>query len=137
MELIARKLQESDWETLKSWWSNWSEWKTSAPKQDALPDNGTGGIIIEKDGIPIVAGFIYLSNSKTAFFDWVISNPDYRQSDRTEAIKLLITSIEYVIKNAGFKYIFTITRNKSLLKIHGDLGYTIDPTKSHELIKIL
>lgn len=135
MELTSRKLQESDWDTLKQWWSNWEGW--TAPQRDSLPENGTGGIIVEKEGIPIVAGFVYLSNSKTAFFDWVISNPDYKQEDRTEAIKLLITSIEYVIKTAGFKYLFTITRNKSLLKIHGELGYTIDPTKSHELVKIL
>lgn len=135
MELTIRNLQESDWDTLVSWWNGWRGW--TAPSKDSLPKDGTGGFIVEKDNIPIVAGFVYLSNSKTVFFDWVISNPEYRDKDRKDAIKLLINGMEHVIKNAGYKYVFSITRNSTLLKIHEELGYIIDKTKSHELVKTL
>jgi hypothetical protein len=135
MELTARKLTTEDWSVLENWWSKWRGW--TAPSKESLPDNGTGGIMICKGDVPVVAGFVYLSNSKTVFFDWVISNPEYRDKDRKEAIKLLITSIEYVVKSAGYKYVFSITRNPHLLKVHEELNYIIDKTKSHELVKIL
>jgi N-acetylglutamate synthase-like GNAT family acetyltransferase len=137
MELTIRNLKESDWDTLVSWWSAWRGWEKSIPSKDALPSNGTGGFIVEKDGVQIVAGFVYLSNSKTAFFDWVISNPEYRDKDRKDAIKLLISGMEHVIKEAGYKYVFSITRNPHLLKTHEELGYIVDKTKSHELVKVL
>ena len=50
--LNIRKLTEKDWDTLVSWWDSWPEWQT--PSKDFLPDNGKGGLIIEKDGTPIV-----------------------------------------------------------------------------------
>jgi hypothetical protein len=138
MQFKVRKLQETDWDTLTNWWSNWKGWESSAPTKDSLPDNGTGGLIIETlDGEPIVAGFVYISNSKTTFLDWIISNPNYKKKDRREAIKHLISNIEDIVKQAGYKYIFSITRNSSLLAIHEELGYIIDKTKSNELIKIL
>ena len=59
MELNIRKLEESDWDTLVSWWDAWPEW-TNPPK-DFLPDNGTGGFMVEKNGLPIVAGCILLT----------------------------------------------------------------------------
>ncbi len=63
MQLNIRKLKESDWDTLCSWWDEWPEWQN--PPRDFLPDNGTGGLMVEKD-VPIVAGFIYYTNSKGA-----------------------------------------------------------------------
>ena len=42
-----RKLKESDWGTLQDWWNNWPDWVP--PQKDFLPDNGTGGLIVEKN----------------------------------------------------------------------------------------
>ena len=48
MELTYRSITPDDWSMLKSWWEghNWP-----VPQKDALPDNGTGGIIIEENNI--------------------------------------------------------------------------------------
>ena len=43
MQLNIRKLKESDWETLCSWWDEWPEWQN--PPRDFLPDNGKGGLM--------------------------------------------------------------------------------------------
>lgn len=93
MQLNIRKLKESDWETLCSWWDEWPEWQN--PPRDFLPDNGKGGLMVEKD-VPIVAGFIYYTNSKGALLEWVVSNPDYKEADRKQAIALLINAAEEV-----------------------------------------
>ena len=132
MQLNIRKLKESDWETLCSWWDEWPEWHN--PPRDFLPDNGKGGLMVEKD-VPIVAGFIYYTNSKGALLEWIVSNPEYKEADRKQAIELLISSAEEVCKANGVKYMFSIGRNKSLIKTHEELGWKVDPSHSHEIVK--
>jgi hypothetical protein len=134
MELQARALQESDWETLVNWWNSWEEWGVY-PSQEMLPLNGTGGLMIEDNGIPIVAGFLYLTNSKIAWLEWIISDKKYTKPNKKEAIELLIKSLEDVAKSTGAGMIFSVAKNKSLLKIHGGLGYAIDETPSYEISK--
>lgn len=132
MQLNIRKLKESDWDTLCSWWDEWPEWQS--PPRDFLPNNGTGGLMVEKD-VPIVAGFIYYTNSKGALLEWIVSNPKYKENDRKEAIELLINAAEEVCKSNGIKYMFSIGRNKSLTSIHKELGWVVDTKSSHELVK--
>tara|TARA_R100001460_G_scaffold100290_3_gene143844 strand:+ start:1126 stop:1530 length:405 start_codon:yes stop_codon:yes gene_type:complete len=132
MQLNIRKLKESDWDTLCSWWDEWPEWQN--PPRDFLPDNGTGGLMVEKD-VPIVAGFIYYTNSKGALLEWIVSNPKYKENDRKQAIELLINAAEEVCKGNGIKYMFSIGRNKSLTSIHKELGWVVDTKSSHELVK--
>ena len=132
MELNIRRLEESDYETLVKWWNWWPGWE--APPKTLLPDTG---FIVEKNNVGIVSAYVYMTNSKTAIFDWVVSNPEYRESDRKDAIKLLIQATEAVLKDQGIKHIFSFVRHKNLLKIHEDLGWDIDKKPSHEIIKNL
>ena len=117
MELKARALQESDWGTLQEWWK-W--WRWPEMSKDLLPMNGTGGLMICKGDIPIIAGFLYLTNSKGALLDWIISNPQYKEKDRKTALMLLIDSCEEVAKLNGYNIINnTVCINKyNLLPPH-------------------
>jgi hypothetical protein len=133
MELNIRRLTEEDWEVLCSWWEAWPEWVN--PPKDFLPDNGTGGLMVYKENTLIVAGFIYYTNSKGALLEWVVSNPDYRESDRKLAIELLINTVEDVCNANGVKYIFSIGRTNSLIDTHKKLGWVVDNKPSHEIIK--
>ena len=132
MELNIRALKESDWDTLLSWWK-W--WRWPELSKDVLPMNGTGGLMICKGDIPIAAGFLYLTNSKAAWLDWIVSNPEYREKDRKESLVLLINGLETVAVNEGCSTIISITRNKSLMDIHSKLGYTVDNNPSYEISK--
>ena len=114
-----RKLTESDYETLEKWWK---AWKWPPIEKDFLPENGTGGFVIEKEGIMIVAGFVHITNSKAVLLEWIISNPDYKENDRDIAITVFITSVEKIVKDWGYNYIFTIGRNKSLISKHKKTG---------------
>ena len=136
MKLNIRKLVDSDWETLVSWWLTWKYWKVAPPK-DFLPDNGTGGFMVEKNNEPIVSGFLYFTNSQGVLLEWIVSNPEYKNTDRQDAIELLINTAEEYIKQAGKSYIFSIGRNASLIETHKKLGYTVDPKPSHEIIKTI
>ena len=94
MELNIRRLTENDWETLCKWWDAWPKWTN--PAKDFLPDNGKGGLMVEKNNVPIVAGFLYFTNSKGVLLEWIVSNPEYRDKDRRQAIELLIKGAEEV-----------------------------------------
>tara|TARA_R110002072_G_scaffold253137_1_gene412029 strand:+ start:999 stop:1406 length:408 start_codon:yes stop_codon:yes gene_type:complete len=132
MKLKARTLLEQDYTMLEKWWLGWG-WPVV--NKEILPDNGTGGVMIEHEGKPIVAGFIYWSNSGMCWFDWVISDPKGNKRARPFAVKFLIETVEKMVKDAGKKCIMSISRSNSLLKIHKKLGWTIDKTPSHEMIK--
>ena len=133
MKFNIRKLTENDWDTLVSWWDAWPSWVN--PPKDFLPDNGTGGLIIEKNNIPIVAGFLYFTNSAAVLLEWIISNPKYKEKDKKEAIETLIKSAEIFCKNNNKKYMFSIGRNKSLINIHKKLNWSIDEKASYEITK--
>ncbi len=130
-----RRLTDKDWDTLVSWWSNWPKWQ--APVKDFLPEDGKGGLIVEKDNKPIVAGFIYLTNSKTALLEWIVSNPKYREADRKQAIELLITGAENLVKSLDYKYLFAVMQHKGLIETHKKLGWNKDNKPSYELTKVL
>ena len=128
-----RTLTEQDWDTLCNWWEAWPKWVN--PPKSFLPDNGKGGFMVEKDGKPICAGFIYLTNSDAVLLEWIVSDPEYRENDRKDALELLITGAEAACKEIGKKHMFSIGRNKHLINTHEKLGWTVDTSPSHELIK--
>jgi len=133
MELKIRKLTENDWDLLVSWWDAWPDWVN--PSKGFLPNNGTGGLLVEKNNVPIVAGFLYFTNSEAVLLEWIISNPEYKNKDRKLAIETLINGAEIFCKNNGKNYMFTIGRNKHLINTHKKLGWTVDKKPSHEITK--
>ena len=134
-ELFTRKLKASDWNTLVAWWDTWPD--LDAPPKGFLPDNGTGGLMVEKNGVSIIAGFIYETNSDAVLFEWVVSNPDYREEDRQDAVEKLLIDAENKIKEMGYKRVFSIGRSKRLIDTHKKLGWHVDDKSSHEIIKNL
>ncbi len=133
MKLNIRKITENDWDTLVSWWDAWPEWIN--PPKGFLPDNGTGGLIIEKNNKPIVAGFLYFTNSEAVLLEWIVSDPNYKEKDRKNAIEMLIKGAEIFCKNNGKNYMFSIGRNKHLINTHKKLGWKVDDKSSYEITK--
>ena len=132
MELNIRKLKQSDLTFIKKWWEAWPEWVS--PADDFLPETG---VVVESNGKPVAAGFIYLTNAKVALLEWIVSDPEYREKNRKQALELLITGAEGIIKDLGYKYSFSICRHKNLIETHKKLGWHVDKKPSHELVKIL
>ena len=93
--------------------------------------------MVEKNNKPIVAGFVYFTNSKIAWVEYIISNPDYKEDDRQDAIKKLLTELEEFITTMGYKYMFSVVQNKHLIEIHKNLDWNIDEKPSYELSKNL
>lgn len=134
MGLNIRDLQEKDWDILEEWWSHHFG---KMPEKDSFPDNGASGIIAESKGVPVCACFIYTTNSSIAFLEWIISNPNYNNKDRSIVIDNMLIAAENIIRSKGFKYIFGFTTKEKLAKRLERLGHTITNTSSFELIKTL
>ena len=131
-----RPLKKDDYDnTLLEWWK---EWGWEAPTKDFLPDNGKGGLIVLDGVTPVCAGFIYVTNSKVAWVDWIISNKNYRKyPERKEALKTLIQSLTNICKDLGKKYTYALLRHEGLIKTYEELGYTQGDSYTKEMIKAL
>jgi len=136
MELEIRPLYDTDYEEILIEW--WKQWNWEPPAKDFLPDDGKGGMIVFDGDTPICAGFVYITNSKVAWVDWIISNKEYRVKDkRKEAIRLLIESLTNVCRNTGSKYGYALIKNQSLIQVYKDLGWSKGDGYTSEMIKIL
>jgi hypothetical protein len=132
MELTIRQLNENDYQDILVDW--WKQWGWTAPEKDFLPDDGMGGYIIYDEEIPICAGFIYVTNSRVAWVDWIISNKEYR-GKRKEAITMLIDTLTNLSKMSGSKYVFSNNNNRFLINYFIESGYIVGCKNSVELIK--
>jgi len=137
MNLEIRILKEEDYEDiLCKWWKEWN-W-TSPPSREFLPNNGTGGYIVFDGETPIVAGFLYDTNSSVAWCDWIISNINYTdRPNRRKAIEFLINTITECAKGLKKKYMYANNTSQPLINIYKNLGYKEGSTSTTELIKIL
>lgn len=131
----VRALKNEDYAiTLIKWWK---AWKWTPPMKDMLPENGTGGIMVSSNGVDVCAGFLYLTNSKTAWLEYIVSSRDYKESDRSEAIELLINTLNEIAKNKGFSYIYTSLKSKPLINKYKNCGFIEGSKNCQEMIKIL
>lgn len=136
MGLYIRGLNENDYDNiLLSWWNQWG-WQP--PQKDFLPDNGKGGVIVFDDDVPVCAGFMYLTNSKVSWVDWIVSNKDYRKKpQRQEAIDMLLSSLTQICKTSGSKYSYALIKHKGLIESYEKLGYIKGDSYTDEMIKVL
>ena len=136
MEFNIRPLGETDYEDILVGW--WKDWKWTPPLKDFLPSDGKGGVMVLDNDIPVCAGFVYMTNSKVAWVDWIISNREYKKKpQRKEALDLLITTLTNICRDTGNKYCYALIKNKSLIKTYETLGYTSADNYTQEMIKVL
>ena len=136
MKLNIIPLQQGDYENILCKW--WKDWRWTHPSKDFLPDNGEGGWIVYDNDMPVCAGFMYLTNSKAVWCDWIISNFEYKdRQKRKEALELLVHTISLTAEDLGKKYIYALIKNKPLVNVYKKVGFIEGDAYTHELIKKL
>ena len=135
MEFNIRLLNDSDYDnTLVNWWKDW-EW--DAPAKEFLPENGLGGFMVSKGEVDICAGFVYLTNSKLAWSEFIISNKNYKEKDRSQAIEYLINTKCLSAKDAGYLSVWTCVVNEHLITKYENCGFNKMTSNCTEMIKFL
>ena len=136
MKLNIIPLQQGDYENILCKW--WKDWRWTPPSKDFLPDNGEGGWIVYDNDMPVCAGFMYLTNSKAVWCDWIISNFEYKdRQKRKEALELLVQTISLTAEDLGKKYVYALIKNKPLINVYKKIGYVEGSTYTHEMIKTI
>lgn len=136
MALKIRELNDNDYDDILVGW--WKDWGWEPPMRDFLPDGGKGGIIIYDEDIPICAGYIYLTNSKVCWVDWIISNKNYTNKElRKDAISMLVSRLTDICGLIGCKYVYALIKNQSLINTYESLGYIKGDSYTGEMIKVL
>jgi len=133
MEFNIRKLNPSDYEDVLVKW--WKEWNFEPPSKSFLPDQGEGGLMVLLNEKPVCAGFIYFTNSKVSWIEWIISDKKHRVK-RKECLRMLIENLTSVSKKNGMEYIFANNNNRFLIDTYLNLDFK-KGNISTELIKIL
>lgn len=127
-----RYIEQSDYETLVEWWKFW---KFPSPPLEMLPDSG---VIVNKDGIDICAGFIYFTNSKTCWIEFIVSNPNVRhKEDRRDAITNVIDILCSIGKNNGYTIAYASLKNEGLQNKYLECGFSEGSKNCNEYIKRL
>ena len=134
MKLNIRPLIAEDYDKILCEW--WKDWRWTPPSKDFLPDDGKGGFIVLDSDVPVCAGFMYETNSKAVWCDWIISNIKYKDREkRKEALSLLIKTISEAAESMGKKYIYALIKNKPLINVYKKQGFVEGSSYSHKLIK--
>ena len=106
-----------DYFLLSKWWV---AHKWTPPKQNLLSEFG---LIAEKDGIPLAAGWLYLTTSKFGWLEFLVSNPDAPRKDMTIALKCLIERLLQEAKDFGVLSVFSSLNNKGLIRMYKKMGF--------------
>jgi hypothetical protein len=87
---------------------------------------------------PVVAGFLYVTNSSVAWLEFIVSNMEYKHKEnRKQAVKLLILTLEQLAKINGKKYIYSTLKSEPLIKSYLECGFVKGTSNSQEMIKII
>mgnify|MGYP001809737542 CR=1 FL=1 len=130
-----RLLEESDYETMADWWKFW---RFPVPPRDFLPQDGLGGLMLLLDNVPVAAGFLYITNSKVAWLEFVVTNPSVKNKELREEIKtIIVRELTVSAHELGKKYVFTTLKNQGLVKNFEECGYTKGSSNCLEMVAVL
>jgi len=110
-----RRYTVEDYKVVTSWWKahNWP----ILPEQ-YLPK--TGYVISN-----ICAGWLYRTDSKIAWIEWIISNPKSNKLERAIGIKLLVKTLLDKAKELGFDVVFSSIKHPNLMAQFKSQGFVV------------
>jgi len=136
MKFNIRKLNQEDYDSILVDW--WKDWRWTPPSRDFLPENGEGGFIVYEEDIPVCAGYIYLTNSKVGWCDWVVSNFKYKDKEKRRiALTQLVSTLTSALTIHGCKYSYALIKSDSLINVYKEIGYGEGDKYTKEMIKKL
>lgn len=109
---------KNDYNMIKEWWLSHKE---IPPQEDMLPSGST--FIIRKDDTPLACVTVFLTNSKLAWVDNLVGNPEYKNEDRKLAISKLQEFIENFVSLKGYTRLFCMSIKDKTTNRYMELGY--------------
>lgn len=96
------------------------------------------GLIIENQGKPVVAGFLYMDNSVgVAFLEWVVGAPDATGKEIVLGIGVLVDFMGQRAKELNYGILITACRQEALVRLYEKNGFEKTDEGLTHLIKLL
>lgn len=125
-----REYTPEDYPTLLAWWEG-HKWE-GVPAA-VLPKLG---VIVEVDGRPVVAGFLYMDNSVgVSMLEWVVSNPAISGLSIVRGIRALVIFMTDRARELDYGVMLTSCRQPSLARVYEANGFTKTDTGITHLLK--
>lgn len=112
-----------------SWWSDWN---FPVPPLECLPERGV--IVSDGDG-DLYAGFLYLTDGRIAWMEWVVSNRSAATHRKRGALEYLTGVLSDLAKQEGMLLMFTSTSIDSYRKGLEKCGFLPGDANTYQLIK--
>ena len=120
--VTIRPIEEEDYVFINKWWETLGK---LPPPRSLLPEDGLHGLMACKDGKPIVCTYLYLTNSKFGYCDYMISDMNYKGRDRFSIVLELMNVSIGTAWELGCEDFWFITKNKGMLKRCKSLGVKV------------
>lgn len=112
-----RNLKSSDYELISSWWKDIGQ---HGPTQGQLPEDSS--FILELDNKPILTMSVFLTNTDIAYFENLISDPNFKHNRKFYTQALMDHSFSFA-KSKGYKYAVAFTTNEKLVNRNLKIGF--------------
>ena len=116
-----RRVTKEDYNIIDSWYLGYNRAK---PLLKNLPNNGLGGLILEKDK-PIAVAYIYTTNSSMGYIDFLMSDPNYKGKDRYDIILELFKACTQEAYDLGCETVWAQSSIKGVTKRAKEIGWTV------------
>ena len=107
---ITQYDEASHYQVICSWWKA-HNWPCIPP--DHLPRQG---YIIYNQDTPLIAGFVYKTDSAFCLFEFIVANPEVRGIKRSIAFDFLVEAVVKYSIGVGAKSLFISANNGGLMK---------------------
>ena len=132
-----RSFKEGDYEVCCEWWKWWWKHNGQDPVRRAFLPKNERCFIIEKNGIPVACYFLFIMEPHiVGWTTYLVSNPEYKEKDRRDLIKLLIQKVEGEAEKYGILQLLTVCSDRHMSNIHDSLDWIMIPVE-HEGFKYL
>jgi len=89
----------------------WDFWKFPPPPIDFLPNNM---ICAYNKGVPVCVGFLYHTDSKISWLEFIVADNKASKVDRAKGIEDVLSAAKILANLMGFGSVFTTSKNQSL-----------------------
>lgn len=129
--LRVKRIEKEDYPLLNSWYKSWG-----FPEMAVEGVVSQFGLIVYNGDEPILAAFLYLTDSITAHPEFLVVNKEYRNKEMKKlAFTRLFTEFEDYAKLHNYKNFIMSVKNPFLIKSLEDNGFFKTDINMTNLIK--
>lgn len=126
----VRMYEPADHPIFADWWTRH---KFPVMPEVFLPNTG---IIVEREGVPLAGGFIYMDDScAVCMLEWVVTNPDNKPRESLKALTMLYDFAGQLAKDYGRGIMLTAIKQPALGRLLEKVGFIKSDSEITHYIK--